>query len=74
MERGEARIDEYLDITTFVRRQRRQLAAFKVIFTKMERYLLQNNKSFVLAGKCESSDEDSDMISDWDEKKGWNEQ
>ena len=41
----------------------------------MERYLLQNNKAFVLHGSCTGSEEsESDVVSPWDEKKDWNDQ
>lgn len=39
----------------------------------MERYLLNQNKYFVLAGSCESSDaESNDIPSEWNEDVDWN--
>ena len=39
----------------------------------MERYLLNQNKYYVLAGSCESSDaESNDIPSDWNEDVDWN--
>ena len=58
MEIAEGRFAEELDIGTFIQRQRRQYIAFKVLFTKMERYLLRNNKFFVLHDNTDDSDEE----------------
>ena len=70
--KGEDRIDRELDIAQFIKRQKRQFIAFKVLFTKMERYLIQNNKTFVLHGSCnESGESESDVVSPWDEQKEW---
>ena len=56
-------------------RQRRQFYAFKAIFTKMERYLIQNNKYFVLHGNCTASDTESAGVpSPWEDEKDWNDQ
>lgn len=59
-ERGEERFGRELDIATFIMRQRRQFFAFKALFTKMERYLINSNKIFVLEGDCTHSDTESD--------------
>lgn len=48
IERGERRYESELDIGKFIARQRRQFIAFKVLFTRMERFLLANSKFFVL--------------------------
>ena len=73
--KAERRIERELDIGTFIRRQKRQLLAFKTIFTKMERYLLQNQSTFVLGSEnCGSGSSESDIISPWDEKQPWNKQ
>ena len=41
----------------------------------MERYLIQNNKTFVLHGNySESGESESDVVSSWDEGKDWNNQ
>ena len=72
--KGEDRIERELDVAQFIKRQKRQFIAFKMLFTKMERYLIQNNKTYVLHGSCESGDSDSDNVSPWDEGKDWNDQ
>ena len=51
---------------------RRNAFAIKTLFTKMERYLIQNNKTRVLAGNCEDSSFESDLVSPWDEDVPWN--
>ena len=41
----------------------------------MERYLLQNQATFVLRkNNCSESNSESDVISPWDESKPWNNQ
>ena len=73
--KAERRIERELDIGTFIRRQKRQLLAFKTIFTKMERYLLQNQSTFVLGSEnCGSDSSESDIISPWEENQPWNKQ
>ena len=74
--KGEDRIERELDIAQFIKRQKRQFIAFKLLFTKMERYLIQNNRTFVLHGSCSSKSEESesDVVSSWDEGKDWNDQ
>ena len=74
MAKGEDRIDRELDIAQFIKRQKRQFIAFKMLFTKMERYLIQNNKTFVLHGSCNESGSESDVVSPWEEGKDWNDQ
>ena len=38
----------------------------------MERYLIQNQWSRVLTGERGIETDETDVISDWDEKKDWN--
>ena len=51
---------------------RRNSFAIKTLFTKMERYLIQNNKARVLAGSCNTTTSESDLVGPWDEYVDWN--
>ena len=75
LERGSSRLGQELDIQTFIMRQKRQFFAFKAMYTKLERYLIENNKYFVLHGAYSQSDSESDQIQiPWDESMHWNRQ
>ena len=43
-------IEQELDVTTFIKRQKMQEVALNTLFTQMERYLMENNKFFLLEG------------------------
>ena len=47
-ERATDRTDSVLEIDNFIKTQIQIKAAFKAIFTKSERYLLRNNRNFVV--------------------------
>ena len=72
--KGEARFGSELDVVTFIRRQRRQFFTNKAIMTKMERYLVHNDKFFVLAGSNTESTPESDVPNDWRADYDWNDQ
>ena len=65
------RFQRELDIANYFKRMRRNYYAVKVLFTKMERYLIQNNKVRVLPDTFTTTGE-SDVISPWDEHVDWN--
>ena len=60
------------DFLGFPRRQKRLLIGFKTIFTKMERYLIQNHISFVLGKDCQDETGESDAVNGWEENCPWN--
>ena len=66
------RFERELDIATYFKRMRRNYYAVKVLFTKMERYLIQNNKVRVLPDTFTTTSSESDVISPWDEDVNWN--
>ena len=41
-------VEQELDVTTFIKRQKMQEVAFNALFTKMDRYLMENNKFFLV--------------------------
>ena len=43
-------IEQELDVTTFIKRQKMQEVALNTLFTQMDRYLMENNKFFLLEG------------------------
>jgi len=74
MSKGEARFGSELDVVNFIRRQRRQFFTIKAIMTKMERYLVHNDKFFVLGGNNSESTPESDVPQDWRASYPWNDQ
>ena len=74
LSKGESRFGSELDVVNFIRRQRRQFFTNKVILTKMERYLVHNDKFFVLAGSNSESTPESDVPQDWRADYPWNDQ
>ena len=59
--RGIDRVLKELEVDRFVRTQKQVRVAFKVLFTRMERFLIRNNREFVLDF---SSDDVSSKSSD----------
>ena len=56
-EKGLRRIDKELEIDNFLKQQIKLKVAISALFSKVERFLIRNNKKFVL--KTDSSDSDS---------------
>ena len=71
MQRGQDRIDKELDVATFIERQKISMIAMKTIFTKMERYLMTHDKSFVIDKGYKSRGNDSDELGEWTEGCDW---
>ena len=74
MTKGEDRLGTELDVVNFIRRQRRQFFTNKAVLTKMERYLVNSNRFFVLAGSNSESSPESDVPKSWDPSFDWNNQ
>ena len=55
--KGLRRIDKELDIDKFLQNQIKTKIAIKSLFSKVERFLIRNNKRFVIG--TDSSDEES---------------
>ena len=43
-------VDQELDVTTFIKKQKMQEIALNTLFTQMDRYLMENNKYFLVGG------------------------
>ena len=58
MDRGISRVEKELEIDRFLKSQIKIKVALKVLFSKVERFLIKNNRKFVIC-----SDESSDANS-----------
>ena len=59
-EKGLRRIDKELEIDQFLKQQIKMKIAIKALFSKIERFLIRNNKKFVI--QTDSSDSESSSV------------
>ena len=59
-EKGLKRIDKELEIDQFLKQQIKMKIAMKALFSKIERFLIRNNKKFVI--QTDSSDGESSSV------------
>ena len=69
--KGSGRITKEFDVIRYIKRSMMLDIAFKTLFTKTDRYLLQNNKAFILQHKGKKSSDDSSST-DWEPELPYN--
>ena len=61
-EKGLSRIDKELEIDKFLKNQIKMKVAIKSLFSKVERFLIRNNKRFVIGTDSSDGESSSERI------------
>ena len=61
-EKGLSRIDKELEINKFLKNQIKMKVAIKSLFSKVERFLIRNNKRFVIGTDSSDGESSSERI------------